>query len=98
MFGQWASSHTVCSRLLRTSSFSSRYSGPSWARTLIHSGMRRWGRTISVMVTSNPDAGRGPRLQPLPDVAEELPGHHSVDDPVVEGQAHVHHVPHGDSL
>src|ERR671926_558250 len=43
MLGQPASSQTVCSPSLRTSFFSSVYSGPVLSRVLIHSGLRSIG-------------------------------------------------------
>src|SRR3954447_16430625 len=43
MFGQPASSQTVCRPSRRTRDFSSVYSGPVFSRVLIHSGLRSIG-------------------------------------------------------
>src|SRR4051794_40582730 len=100
MFGQWASSHTVWRRWSRTSWRSSRYSSPSWARTLIQSGIFRVTSMVSAtsQVTLHPDAGGGPALQTVLDEADEVPRRLPVDDPVVERHAHVHHLPHRDAV
>src|SRR5882762_10470817 len=47
---------------------------------------------------SQADATGRPFLEALLDEAEELPGHHAVDDAMVEAQGHVHHVAHRDSI
>src|SRR5262252_4034731 len=45
-----------------------------------------------------PNGAGTPALQSLFDEAEELSSGHPIDDPVVEGEAHVHHVPDRDPI
>src|SRR6266851_4084667 len=60
--------------------------------------MRVWTAGGGESRCSQFDARRSPFFEALLDEAEELAGHHAVDDAMVEAQAHVHHVADGDPV